>query len=894
MLPPKLGASVRRERLIEALQERRDCRLTLVLGGAGSGKTTLISAWRQELVKADHDVAWYNLGPDDDEAQFASYMVASCASIGLALAPASPATFHDHSAENSLDALLPALVNEIEDHEKAVYLVIEDLHYVASAAIHLFLERLIASAPANLHLVLSSRKRPALAIEALRAKNELSEISFSELRFTVEETAAFLRVRAIRSLTMHDVAALHQLTDGWPAGLQLAAFALRRSANPQLELKLMASPQGVNKEDAFDTYVKEVAAESLDEEELSFLTRLSACRRFNRELARIVTGNERAEELLQRLASEELFIVPIESEDDDPLFRFHRLFARFLQERLLELPEDELRTLNLKASRWFADKRLYVEALRHAHYAGDQAFYVDVLDRAARSFLKTSSFNQLLSLYERASPDLVGERVNLLLCVAWAQISVERTAALEVTLAATHNLKARLDAATQFEVRLLEALHLHMREDTAGMLELLEPHIAGPRPTSDFNTLMLFDLTAGALIYAHQYERARDLVRHQYVREIAERVGLPTADIDAHEGFSYLEQGNMPLAKQSLTNVIQEAARASILSLDLERRLGRQLALALYQLDEIDQAEALLQGSEDLFAQAGVGNTVWMAFLVLARIQDLRGNPAGALKLLAQFEDEAIARGRDRVTALCQGEMVRLYVRTDQVLAGEEYVRRLSQRAEKYATARNCAYADAPLASDVARAELALATGDYDRAATLLNPWTQTVQSQGRQFHVAALGAKSAVAHALAGDRARALAMMDEAVKAAAPYNLRRVFLDERPVCLDLLEEKSLAGELAHRDALFVRDILDRRANASKTLKDAAAGTASSAAALSRRELEILKLMDRSFSTKSIARALNLSVQTVKWYMKSMYAKLGAFSREGAIMQARKQGILSS
>jgi LuxR family transcriptional regulator, maltose regulon positive regulatory protein len=883
VLPPKVGTSVRRERLLRELQERRDSRLTLVIGPAGSGKTTLISVWRQELVKAGRDVAWYNFGPEDDEAQFAAYVAASFAAAGLPTGPATPA-FHDQPAEDPLNVLLPSLVNAIEDYEKPVHLVLEDLHYVASPAIDRFLERLIRLAPGNFHLVISSRSRPALALESLRARGDVAELNFTDLRFTVEETAAFLRLRNIRSLSMSDVGALHQLTDGWPAGLQLAAFSLRRKADPQTELKLMAAPSGLSRESTFDDYLREVVADSISEEELDVLTRLSACRRFNGELARIVTGNARAAELLQRFESEQLFISPIESEDDAPFFRFHRLFARFLQERLLQLPGDELRALNQRASEWFAGRRLFAEALRHAHYAENWELLAELLDRSARSFLKTSNFTQLLTWYERVPAALAGSRVNLLLCVGWAQLSVGREDGFSRTLAAIHQRQGDLGPTVQFEIRLIEALHLHMREDTAAMLERLEPFLANPPQTNDFNMLMLFDLVAGALVYGQQFERARDLVRHQRVLEIAERAGLPTPDIDINEGFSYLEQGNMPLARDTLIDVAHEAAKASILSLDLERRIGGFLAVAHYHLDEIEQAEALLTGCANLIRLAGVGPSVWFSFMILARIHDLKGKASAGLQLLLQFEQEAIARGRDRVTALCQAEIVRHHARHGQLLAAQEHLRRLDLVAGRYRTQRACAYADIPLAADMARVELLVASDDRKAALQLLLPLRDVVAAQGRQHYVAMLSLKAA----LASDRAPALILARDALNLAAQYNLRRLFADEGPGALELLGELVHQGDLPARHAQFAGTL--------EPVTDRAVAPAPVAQPnpLSPRELEILRLMDRSFSTKSIARALNLSVQTVKWYMKSLYAKLGAFSREGAIMQARKQGILSS
>ncbi|MBF5006634.1 AAA family ATPase [Diaphorobacter caeni] len=312
LAPPRVGgALVRREQILAALQTRPHDALTLILGPGGSGKTVLCALWRQQLVISGCDVAWYNLGAeDDDEAQFVDYIAASLQSAGLALG-ADAAGLYNRSGGKSLDAFLAVLVNALQQHERPLYLMLEDFHYIRSSAITHFIDKLAALAPPNFHLVISSRVRPSLDLVPLRVKNQLSEFSFSDLRFTLEESMSFMRNQRIDHLTPTQLRTLHQLTDGWPAGLQLAAFSLRKTQDADAYLRRFTETLTPSRDHSLRDYLSECISDHLNDEELDFLVRTSACRRFNRALCEQITGNERAGELLEKFEAEHLFLLPI-------------------------------------------------------------------------------------------------------------------------------------------------------------------------------------------------------------------------------------------------------------------------------------------------------------------------------------------------------------------------------------------------------------------------------------------------------------------------------------------------------------------------------------------------------------------------------------------------------
>ncbi|MFA5937850.1 MAG: LuxR C-terminal-related transcriptional regulator [Sinimarinibacterium sp.] len=893
LLPPRIGsAPLRRGRILSTLESRLDRRLTLILGPAGSGKSTLTALWRQALVQKGFDVAWYNCGSDDDEAQFVTYLTSSFGVNGLFIGADSLDIYNRYGGK-SLDACLAALINDINDYAKPLYLVLEDLHDVRSPAITRFLERLLALAPPNFRLIISSRVRPSFSLLPLTVQDQLTEISFVDLRFTYEESVQFLLSRGVDTLTAAQLHALHDLTDGWAAGLQLAAFSLNKSSDPDDYLRRIAasltSAQGNN----FHEYLHESITHHVDAADIGFLAKISACRRFNRELCELITGNSSAGELLARFESDNLFLIPIESDDATPWYRFHRLFAKFLNERLLQLPEDELKKLNQLASHWFGSKGLYVEAIRHAQYAGDEAFCIELIDRAARSTINSANFVALLKWVSPLPRDKLRDRLNLLLCIGWAQLCCGRLKDFDWTLDAILEHPGTARPGTHFEVELLQAFRLNQLDDTAGALALVAPYIARKPDASALSLILLSSIAGWALLYANRFEEARDVVRSGAHAVLPERPHRPSSFADAVIGVSFLVQGNLPQARKCLLRLVEDAARSAAMSAEVERYVCGYLAEVHFQLDELVQAERLLSECGDIVDSMGPTDSVLFACRTQAHLCRVRGRPEAGARILERLEEAARRRNADRITAVCIAEQIHLEVQGRQLSIALEAMQRLRPLAAKYRARRDCAFAEIPRAASISEAQIAAALGQHGDALKILEPLIAQSESRGRLHEVALLQVRSATSHAALGDRARSLGAAGKALRIASTFSMKRVFLDEGDAALELLRELQ-QQDLADAERQYVERALQSAQHACEPDKGAtsAAGTSSQAASLSERELEILQLLAKAFSTKNIARTLNCSVHTVKWHLKNIYSKLGTSSREGAVVTARNCRIV--
>ncbi|NHV25890.1 LuxR C-terminal-related transcriptional regulator [Burkholderia sp. D-99] len=898
LAPPRIvSLPQRRDELLASMQERKDRRLTTIVGPAGCGKTTFAAIWRKELVTEGETVCWYNLSRDDtDLTQFFAYLVAALKPLAPEIGEAA-LRLYNHSGGTSAPAFLASLVNDLFEHERPIYLFLEDFHYVVDSDVPAVMQQLLELAPANLHLVITSRVRPALDYVKLRVQDELNELSFSDLRFSLKESSDFLRSQGLSALGPSQLHRLHVIADGWPAGLQLLAYSLKRTKDPAAYIDRLKGALTPDKEASLSQYLNDVITPLLSEDELDFLVRISACRRFNGELCALISGHPDAVKLLERFESDGLFILAIDSDDEQQWYRLHKTFSKFLNNHLLRLPADELQRINRLASNWFSARGLRIEAIRHAIYAGDVASYVELIERSARAMTGRGQFIQLLNWYAQIPKDVARERLELLLCVAWAQIVCGRYESYQQSVAAIERIPESGDAAVVFERVLLRALFLLKQDDTRAALDLLEPYIENPPAASRFALHLLFLLSGLALVYANQFERTRDIAQRCRSLVYHDAPNVKAPNLDAGVGLSYLLQGDIRQAKAVLFEAFHHAADSARVGTDPAVYLASYLAEAHYQLDELEDAEALVAEYAPLVDIVGLSDGMLFAHRTQARLHESRSDTDGALCIVKHVERMGMELGLDRLICWSLQEQVRLQIRRGQQPAAGEALRRLAHIANRYADYRNCAFAEIPLYWTAARVELMAVQGDPEHALDLLASLIGEYEARGQMLIVASLRTRQACIEFDRHNEAGAIAAMRAGLALATFYGARRVLLDHGPAVATLLqrllhEDGTLSGaERQFAEAAITR-FIGRTATVAAPHSNAGSARAEDTASLSAKELEIVDLLAKAFSNKSIGRALNISAGTVKWHLKNIYAKLNAVSREDAVVKARNNKLI--
>ena len=353
--------SVERKRLNDLLREGRTLPLTLVVAPAGWGKSTIVADW---LAHDDVTAGWVSLdGGDNDPKRFWRYLLLAADQAGSAAGAAALRRL-DAAGSDVLRDVLPSFVNELASAEAPLVLVLDDYHLVTSAQVHATVATLLDRSPPQLHLMLITRADPPLPLSRLRVRGDLAELRAEDLRFSAAEAVEFFSSRLGPLLSEHDVLRLLARTEGWAAGLQLAALRLRDRADPAdfIERLTGADWHIVN-------YLGEEVLASQPPEVREFLLVTSVLNRICAPLCDALTERADGASLISEIYRANLFLVPLD--DEHRWFRYHHLFGGLLRHELARTAPDRPSALHQRAAQWYADHGDAAEAIGHAIASGD-------------------------------------------------------------------------------------------------------------------------------------------------------------------------------------------------------------------------------------------------------------------------------------------------------------------------------------------------------------------------------------------------------------------------------------------------------------------------------------------------------------------------------------------
>src|SRR5438477_11418746 len=399
-----------RPRLLERLNEGVHRKLTLIAAPAGFGKTTLVSAWVAGL---DQQVAWLSLDEgDNDPARFLAYLVADLQTIAATIGEGVLDVLQS-SQPPPPEAILTALLNEITTLPDDFVLVLDDYHVIDAKPVDLALTYLVEHLPPQMHLVIATREDPQLPLARLRARGHLTELRAADLRFTASEAAEFLNQVMGLSLSVADVARLSDHTEGWIAGLQLAALSMQGHQDVPGFIRAFAGDHRYIVE-----YLVEEVLQRQPEAVRSFLLHTSIHDRLSGPLCDAVTGQEEGNARLEALERGNFFVVPLD--DKRHWYRYHHLFAEVLSAHLMAERPDQVSTLHRRASEWYEHNGSAADAIRHALAAKDFARAASLVELAVPAMLRSRQEATLLD-WLKVLPDEV-LRCRPVLSVAYAHV----------------------------------------------------------------------------------------------------------------------------------------------------------------------------------------------------------------------------------------------------------------------------------------------------------------------------------------------------------------------------------------------------------------------------------------------------------------------------------------
>lgn len=896
-IPPPRPKAVIRTRLIERLNDGLHSKLMLISAPAGFGKTTLLSAW---AASTERRVAWLSLDAgDNDLTRFLTHLVAALQTIapqlgeGTLRALASP-------QPPPLESLLTLLLNDLTKISDSFVLILDDYHVMdsrpADSAITFLLEHL----PPHMHLMIATRQDPQLPLARHRTRSQMTELRPADLRFTPGEAAEFLNQVMGLSLSADNIAALETRTEGWIAGLQLAALSMQGRQDTNNFIRVFAGSHHF----VFDYLVEEVLQRQ-PENVHRFLLQTSILDKLNGSLCDAVTGQTDGRDMLEHLERGNLFVVPLD--DQRQWYRYHHLFGDMLQTRLKHEQRDQVFTLHQRACDWYTRHDFQADAIRHA-LTGEDFERAAVLIEMNWPAMRRTRQEATIYIWMKALPEeLFRNRPGLSLGYAWALLDAGEHDAAEARLRdAERWLEPTAVGGENGEMIVVDEQQFRLLPASIANARAYRAQALGDVPGTVKYTQQALDLlpaedyyergTAAALL-GLAYWMSSDLeAAYQSFAYGIETIGK-SGSLNIMLGAAFilasirLAQGRLNDAVAVYENTLQfataEAHGQTVLQGTAELYLG--LGEMSIERGDIEAARAYLLKGKSLVAQASLPGYEYMWCSIDARLTEIDGDTDRALNLLAEAErtyyTSPIPDVRP-VTAL----KVRLWIRHGKL-----------DKAVKWVHDRGLSVED-DLSymrefEHITLARLLIAQYRHDginstiqQAAGLLERLLGAAKTGGRMGSVIEILMLQTLAHEAQGDTLAALFSLERTLTLAEPQGYIQLFVDEGAPMEYLLREAAVHGMMPNYTHKLLNTFTARVQRHKHIARPAA--VQSLIEPLSHRELEVLQHIAEGLTNQEIADRLFLSLNTVKVHARNIYDKLGADNRTQAVAKAREAGVL--
>jgi LuxR family transcriptional regulator, maltose regulon positive regulatory protein len=879
---------VTRSHLTQRLQQGMEQAVTLISAPAGFGKTTLLAQW---IAAPGLPVAYLSLEPEDnDPVRFLSYLIAAVQRVDAHLGATALARLGTPQPPPP-ETVMALLSNDLMRSTTGEFaLVLDDYHVITAEPIHRALTSLVEHLPPQMHLLIATRADPPLPLARLRARGQLTELRAAELRFGAAEASAFLEEVMGLHLAQEDVTTLQTRTEGWIAGLQLAALSLQGRANASDVLSAFSGSHRF----VLD-YLSEEVLSRQPAAVQTFLLSTSVLSRLSGSLCDTVTGHGGSQAMLEALEQANLFVAALD--DERGWYRYHPLFADLLRSRLHQTMPALVPDLHRRASSWYEQQDLIVEAVHHALLSPEVESSIRLIEQHTHSLALRGQVQTALHWLHAFPDGLV--RTHPHLCFSYALLLMFSGQLAEALLRLQDAEQSASDITLADEAQAL----LHQVAIVRAYILFLQGHLATSVALAEQVLERLSETPvqgreAASVIVAHRFLVSGDVRRVEELRvaQLASSLGA-SSDVFAMEVLVHLTSILLQARMLRLQGRLRQAA--AIYEQMRQVQGGQERSLIhpgycfglgelCYEWNDLDAAERLLeQGMEVLGGPLTLtADSIAQGYATLACLHQARNKPTLALALVEAFARLSDAR-QFAPAPLAFARAVRAQL---ELMGGHLAAAVRWTEASGLEASGDLAYPREREYLTFARVRIAQGREEpagpfLSEALRLLERMREDAEAKARMGSTLEILILQALAFSAQGKGTEALTVIERALTQAEPEGYIRLFVDEGEPMVALLRQA-----YAHGIAPGYVAILLSAAGAPALAAPSPAG--SLLEPLTERELDVLRLLVAGLSNAAMARELIITVGTVKSHVNHIYGKLGVQSRSQAIARAHTLHLL--
>lgn len=887
--PSQFKGAIRRDALLDRVFAEQAPRVILYQGPAGHGKSTLLQQSKATAEAHGALTGWLTFeDADNDLRRFYLHLQALVASVHRVEGLPDPPDMEE-KGEAGLWRPVDWFINRLVGTEQTVSLFLDEFQQLTDRAILSFFREMLERMPDTVRIFIASRSVPEIGLARLVVNNQALVMRTEELRFSPTEVANFFATAPDLDMRADEVEAIYRQTEGWPAALQLFRLTLvRPSVRRSLgDLNAAQLPE-------LAEYLADNVLVLQPREIQDFLRRTSPLTRLCAPLCDAVTGKHGcSQEVLLFLERSGLFVRSIEAEGC--WFRYHSLFASFLQEQLRQFSQDATVEVHRRAMCWYVEHGLHDEAIYHAVAAREYAQAADIMDEWSSRLVSEGYLMTVERWYERLPLDEVEARPDLAVKVAWALTFLHRHAKVKPILEMLDRQEAQGRKPSVTEPQIIRAVAAILVDDLPRSFEAIRTVDIYGRDPEGFAA---FELGAAANLRSFQaltvgdFDGARELLAlgHSYSDRAGATFSLGYALANA--GLTLIAQGELREALDFFRSGVSE--RIYLNESFASAALACCYTHALYEANEIDAAESQFREFKEVIAKATLLDYLAVAYLAISRIHDLRGRSGHASAVLDEAENIGFVNSLPRLVSIVNWERTRRLL-----LQGEvERARSLASRIR----AANGGLPEewVPFSEDtegesIGRIRLAIHLGNADEGLRQIARQLALAHRTGRVRRQIKLHVLEVVAYAKKGMDVAARRCLRRALQLAQRGGMVRTFLDEGECVVRLLRQEYDGAHTGAGvgDAVppeFMRKLLG--VSGADQQQAGSVGRFEPIEPLTRREIDILVFLTSGVSNKEMARRISVSENTVKFHLKNIYSKLAVGSRLQAINAARRMGLI--